>query len=455
MTKLELEVILIPKNTKQIKYFGIGDDMKSIKRDIYLNRLIARRENGMIKIVTGVRRCGKSYILFNLFQEYLLSTGVRKDQIITLALDEDWNRQYRDPDALAAFLQAAITNNKDMFYILLDEVQFAISEEEIRGNEPIRLYGILNGLLRRQNVDVYVTGSNSKFLSSDVLTEFRGRGDEVRIYPLSFAEFMSAYEGDKYSGFDEYSMYGGLPLVLSGKTDEEKGRYLIDLFENTYKKDVVERNHLRGDDVLESLTDILASSVGSLTNSKRLADTFCSHGIKVTDKTVSAYIGYLKNAFLISQAKRYDVKGKKYIDSPSKYYFTDVGLRNARLNFRQQEQTHILENIIYNELLVRGFNVDVGVVEHRVKDNDGKQLAVKLEVDFVCNKGSQRCYIQSAFAIPDREKMMQEQAAFERIRDSFKKIIVVQQHTKPWYNENGYLVMGAIDFLLDADSLNF
>ena len=342
-----------------------------------------------------------------------------------------------------------------MFYILLDEVQFAISEEEMRGNEPIRLYGILNGLLRRQNVDVYVTGSNSKFLSSDVLTEFRGRGDEVRIYPLSFAEFMSTYEGDKYSGFDEYSMYGGLPLVLGGKTGEEKGRYLIDLFENTYKRDVVERNHLRGDDVLESLTDILASSVGSLTNPKKLADTFCSHGIKVTDKTVSAYIGYLKNAFLISQAKRYDIKGKKYIDSPSKYYFTDVGLRNARLNFRQQEQTHILENIIYNELLVRGFNVDVGVVEHRVKDAVGKQFAVKLEVDFVCNRGNQRYYIQSAFAIPDREKMMQEGAAFERIRDSFKKIIVVQQHTKPWYNENGYLVMGVIDFLLDADSLNF
>ena len=409
----------------------------------------------MIKVITGVRRCGKSYILFHLFQNYLLSTGVRQEQIVSLALDDDRNRQYRDPDALATFLQTSTTNEKDIYYVLLDEIQFAISDDEMRGNEPIRLYGILNGLLRRENVDVYITGSNSKFLSSDVLTEFRGRGDEVRIYPLSFSEFMSAYEGDKYNAFDEYSMFGGLPLILSKKTDEEKGRYLIDLFENTYKRDVVERNHLRGDTVLENLTDILASSIGSLTTPKKLADTFCSHGIKVTDKTISAYISYLKNAFLISHAKRYDIKGKKYIDSPSKYYFTDIGLRNARLNFRQQEQTHILENVIYNELLIRGFNVDVGVVEHRFKDENNKQLAVKLEVDFVCNKGNQRVYIQSAFAIPDKEKMMQEQAAFERIRDSFKKIIIVQQHTKPWYNENGYLVMDVIDFLLNADSLDF
>ncbi len=428
--------------------------MKTIARDLYLKRLISRRENGSIKVITGVRRCGKSYLLFNLYRNYLLSTGVREEQIVSLALDDDANRQYRDPDALSAFLQAAVKDRGAMVYVLLDEVQLAISDEELKGGGPVRLYGILNGLLRRSNVDVYVTGSNSKFLSSDILTEFRGRGDEVRVWPLSFAEFMSAYDGDKVGGFAEYSMYGGLPLVIARKTEEEKSGYLIDLFENTYKRDVVERNHLRGDTVLENLTDILASSIGSLTNPKKLADTFCSHGIRTSDKTVSACIGHLKNAFLISEAKRYDVKGKKYIDSPMKYYFTDVGLRNARLNFRQQEQTHILENIIFNELLMRGFHADVGVVERRVKDESGKMRSSKLEIDFVCNKGSQRIYIQSAFAIPDRGKMMQEQAAFEQIRDSFKKIIIVQQPTKPWYNENGYLILNAIDFLLDPNSLN-
>lgn len=426
--------------------------MKTIDRDLYLKRLISRRENGLIKIVTGVRRCGKSYLLFELYRKYLLSTGVKEDKIISLALDDDANRKYRDPDELYAFLHSAIGDD-GMYYVFLDEVQLAVSDDEIAGGGPVRLYGILNGLLRRGNVDVYVTGSNSKFLSSDVLTEFRGRGDEVRVRPLSFAEFMSAYDGGKYDGFAEYSMFGGLPLVLSRRTDEEKSRYLIDLFESTYLRDVVERNRLRGDIVLEALTDILASSVGSLTNPKKLADTFRSHGIKTTDKTVSAYIGYLKNAFLVSEAKRYDVKGKRYIDSPMKYYFTDIGLRNARLNFRQQEQTHILENIIYNELVVRGFNVDVGVVERRVR-TDSRTTADKLEVDFVCNKGSRRIYIQSAFAIPDREKMIKEQAAFGQIRDSFKKIVIVQQPTKPWYNENGYLVMNVIDFLLDPDSLD-
>lgn len=428
--------------------------MKTIDRPLYLERLIARRENGLIKIITGVRRCGKSYLLFNLYRAYLLSTGVKEEQIVSIALDDDANRQYLDPNALSAFLQASIKNEDEMFYIFLDEAQLAISEEERKGKAHVRLYGILNGLLRRANADVYVTGSNSKFLSSDILTEFRGRSDEVRVRPLSFAEFMTAYDGDKYSGFAEYSMYGGLPLVLSRKTDEEKSRYLIDLFENTYKRDVCERYRLRGDTVLETLTDVLASSVGSLTNPKKLADTFCSHGIKTTDKTVSAYIGYLKDAFLVSEAKRYDVKGKKHIDSPMKYYFTDIGLRNARLNFRQQEQTHILENILYNELLTRGFNVDVGVVEHRVKDNGGKTLSVKLEIDFICNKGNQRIYIQSAFAIPDEEKMKQEQAAFEHVRDSFKKIMIVQQPTKPWYNEKGYLILNVIDFLLNPNSLN-
>ena len=426
--------------------------MQQIKRDRYIDRLIARRENGFIKVITGIRRCGKSYILFNLYAEYLRSTGVKESQIVALALDDERNRKYRDIDTLYDYLAAATSGNEKMYYIFLDEVQFAITAEEMKSGD-IRLYGVLNGLLRRSNVDIYVTGSNSKFLSSDVLTEFRGRGDEVRVYPLSFAEFMTVYDGDKYEGFDEYAMFGGLPLILSKHGDEQKSKYLSDLLEETYKKDVIDRYKLRGDTILDNLVDILASAVGSLTNPTKLADTFNSHGIKTNKNTIAAYIDYLKDAFILSMAKRYDIKGKKYIGSPYKFYFTDVGLRNARLNFRQQEQTHILENIIYNELLVRGFNVDVGVVEYRKRGEDGKITEVRAEVDFVCNKGSKRYYIQSAFAIPDREKMEQEQASFDRIDDSFKKIIVLQQHTKPWRNEKGYLIINVIDFLLDPDSL--
>ena len=426
--------------------------MQQIKRDRYIDRLIARRENGFIKVITGIRRCGKSYILFNLYAEYLRSTGVKESQIVALALDDERNRKYRDVDTLYDYLTAATSGNERMYYIFLDEVQFAIPAEEMKSGD-IRLYGVLNGLLRRSNVDIYVTGSNSKFLSSDVLTEFRGRGDEVRVYPLSFAEFMTVYDGDKYEGFDEYAMFGGLPLILSKHGDEQKSKYLSDLLEETYKKDVIDRYKLRGDTILDNLVDILASAVGSLTNPTKLADTFNSHGIKTNKNTIAAYIDYLKDAFILSMAKRYDIKGKKYIGSPYKFYFTDVGLRNARLNFRQQEQTHILENIIYNELLVRGFNVDVGVVEYRKRGEDGRITEVRAEVDFVCNKGSKRYYIQSAFAIPDREKMEQEQASFDRIDDSFKKIIVLQQHTKPWRNEKGYLIINVIDFLLDPDSL--
>ncbi len=424
-----------------------------IKRDKYINKLISRRENGLIKVITGIRRCGKSYILFNLYRDYLISTGVKENQIIAIALDDENNRRYRDIDLLYNYLISAVSDDKQMYYVFLDEIQFAITLEEMKSGD-IRLYGVLNGLLRRQNVDIYVTGSNSKFLSSDVLTEFRGRGDEVRIYPLSFAEFMSVYDGNKYDGFDEYSMYGGLPLVLSRKDDEQKSKYLSDLFEETYKKDVIDRYKLRGDTILDNIVDILASAVGSLTNPTKLAGTFNSNGIKTNKNTIATYIDYMKDAFIISQAKRYDIKGKKYIGSPFKFYFTDLGLRNARLNFRQQEQTHILENIIYNELLVRGFNVDVGIVDYRKRNVDGRQLEIKSEVDFVCNKGNRRYYIQSAFAIPDREKMEQEQASFDHIADSFKKIIVVQQHTRPWRNEKGYLIINALDFLLNPDSLD-
>ena len=327
-------------------------------------------------------------------------------------------------------------------YVFLDEVQFVDGFAKL-----------LNGLNRYSNLDIYVTGSNSKFLSTDILTEFRGRGDEVRVYPLNYAEFVSAFEGSKEEAWKNYYTYGGLPQILARKKDELKAKYLRDLFSKVYLADIVERNSLRGDVVMDTLVNILASSVGSLTNPSKLANTFASKGIKVSDKTIGAYIDYLQDAFLVSKAERYDIKGKKYIASPFKYYFTDVGLRNARLNFRQQEENHIMENIIYNELLVRDFNVDVGIVEYRTKNAEGKQEKVNLEVDFVCNKGSQRFYVQSAFSIPDREKMEQEQNSLVRINDSFKKIIVVKDDIKPWYNEEGILVLGLQQFLLQPESM--
>ena len=425
-----------------------------IERDLYLNKLIRKKKNGSIKIITGLRRSGKSYLLNNIFYDYLISTGVNKDQIIKLALDDDRNREYRNPDNLSDFLYSQITNETDTFYFLLDEVQFAISEEEIKSKEPIRLYGILNGLLRLKNVDVYVTGSNSKFLSSDIATEFRGRGDIIHVNPLSFAEFYSAYEnGDKYDAWDEYSTYGGMPMLLTMETDEEKAEYLSNLFKNTYIRDIIERNNLRGDVTIDTLVDVLASSIGSLNNPTKIANTFESNGINVSDQTIATYIEYLSDSFLIRKESRYDIKGRKYINSPFKYYFSDVGLRNARLNFRQQEQTHIMENIIYNELVMRGFNVDVGIIEHVVRDEDGKRTTKHLEVDFVCNKGSLRYYIQSAFSIPNAEKMAQEQASLDRIDDSFKKIIITQDRVKLWRNEKGYVIMNILDFLLKDNSL--
>lgn len=425
-----------------------------IKRDLYLNKLIRKKNNGSIKIITGLRRSGKSYLLNNLYYDYLLNEGVKKEQIIQLALDDDRNREYRNPDKLSEYLYSKITNETDKFYFLLDEVQFAISEEEIKSKEPIRLYGILNGLLRLKNVDVYITGSNSKFLSSDIATEFRGRGDVIHVNPLSFAEFYSAYKGgDKYDAWDEYSTYGGMPMLLSLETDEEKSEYLNNLFKNTYIKDIIERNNLRGDVAIDTLVEILASSIGSLNNPTKIAKTFASSGIKTVDKTISTYIDYLLDSFLIRKATRYDIKGRKYINSPFKYYFSDIGLRNARLNFRQQEQTHIMENIIYNELAMRGFNVDVGIIEHVVRDEEGKRTTKHLEVDFVCNQGNHRYYIQSAFSIPDAEKLKQEQASLDRIDDSFKKIIITQDRTKLWRNEKGYIIMNILDFLLKENSL--
>jgi len=416
--------------------------MEQIKRDMYLNRLIERRENGMIKVVTGIRRCGKSYLLFKLYYQYLLDSGVDASRILLIPLDDDDYEELRDSKKLSAYIKEQITD-EGVWYVFLDEVQMCRNFE-----------AVLNGLNRRENLDIYVTGSNSKFLSSDVLTEFRGRGDEVRVYPLSFAEYVSAYPGDKYDAWTDYYTYGGLPMILARKTDEMKSKYLTDLCRELYLKDIEERNHLKGDNVMAELVNVLASGVGSLTNPSKLSRTFASNGIIVSDKTLGLYLGYLQDAFFINKAERYDIKGKKYIGSPFKYYFTDVGLRNARLNFRQQEENHIMENIIYNELLVRGLNVDVGVVERFEKDENGKVVRKRLEVDFVCNRGSQRYYIQSAFAIPDAEKMQQEQNSLIHIGDSFKKIIVVKDKIKLWRNDKGIVIMGIMDFLLNPGSLD-
>lgn len=412
-----------------------------IERGGYVKALADRKNNGAIKVITGVRRCGKSYLLFRLYKKYLISTGVQNEDIIEIPLDDDDFEELRERKNLSQYIKNRIAENRT-FYVFLDEVQFCEGFESV-----------LNGLSRKENLDIYVTGSNSKFLSSDILTEFRGRGDEVRVYPLSFAEYLSVYNGEKNDAWREFMLYGGLPRILSCKSDEQKAKYLQDLFKSVYLKDVVERNHLKGDTVLESIVDFLASAVGSLTNATRLSNTFVSNGIMTNDKTVSSYISYLEDAFLIEMAERYDVKGRKYINSTKKFYFTDVGLRNARLNFRQQEPSHILENIIYNELLVRGFNVDVGVVEKHIKDSDGKQKNVQLEIDFVCNKGSSRYYIQSAYSVPDEAKMNQETASLDRISDSFKKIIVTQDDIKPWHTQKGYLVINILDFLLDEKSL--
>lgn len=424
-----------------------------ISRDRYLDKLIARMGNGMIKVVTGARRCGKTFLLFELFEDYLRSQGVDDIHIVEVVLDDMAYADMRDPERLYAYVKSRITNPTDRYYVLLDEVQYAISNEEMHGDEPPRLYGVLNGLLRMRNVDVYVTGSNSRMLSTDVMTEFRGRGDEIRVRPLSFAEFMQAYDGDAQHGWAEYVMFGGMPLTLSMRTDEQKTRYLESLFSETYLKDIVARNGLRKSQELDDLTDVLASSIGALTNPSKIRATFDSvlHS-SISVNTITQYIGYLEEAFIIEEARRYDVKGRKYIGSPKKYYFEDMGLRNARLGFRQVEQTHIMENIVYNELRTRGYNVDVGVVEQRSR-HDGEQYRKQLEVDFVANLGSQRYYIQSAYQLPTEEKITQEKASLLGIDDSFKKIILVRDVVKPARDDRGILTMSVYDFLLDANSL--
>ena len=412
--------------------------MKVVNRDIYLNKLINKRENGLIKIITGIRRSGKSYLLDPLFTDYLKSTGVKKDHIIKLELDREENLKYHDSKMLNEYIHSNIKDS-NMYYVILDEIQLVAGFEYV-----------LNGLLYEKNIDVYVTGSNSKFLSSDIITEFRGRGDQIKVYPFSFSEFITAYDGDKYEAWNDYVVYGGLPLILTKKTDEEKSQYLKELFEETYIKDIVERNNIQRVDILDALINMLASSVGSLTNPKKLYDTFVSYGEKeLSINTINSYLSAFEDSFIINKSNRYDIKGKKYIQTPQKYYFSDVGLRNARLNFRQQEETHLMENIIYNELLVRGYNVDVGVVEIR-EENIRKQL----EVDFVCNLGNKRYYIQSALALQNREKTIQEQKPLMNIGDNFKKIIVVKDNIKAWITEEGISVIGLQEFLLNQNSLD-
>ena len=413
-----------------------------IRRDIYLNKLIRKKGNGLIKIVTGIRRCGKSYLLFRLFHNHLSESGVDNAHIIEIALDDRMNKSLRDPDNMLAYIHKRINDDKQ-YYILLDEVQLLNEFEDV-----------LNSLLHIRNADVYVTGSNSKFLSSDIITEFSGRGDEIRVYPLSFREYMSAYNGTRDEAWDDYFNYGGLPLILSMPTDEDKANYLSGLFKKVYISDIVDRHKVRNKDELDELVDILASATGSLTNPTRLARTFRSVKNKtISDKTLKTYTDYLIDAFLVSKAVRFDVKGKKYIGSPVKYYFEDVGLRNARLNFRQSEENHIMENIIYNELRIRGYNVDVGVVECPTVSDNGKRGKRQLEIDFVATRGSEKYYIQSAFSMANEQKAEQERRSLNSIADSFKKIVIVRDNIKTRRDETGIVTLGLINFLMDENSL--
>lgn len=426
-----------------------------IRRDRYLERLISKQNNGMIKVITGIRRSGKSYLLFNLFYDHLLASGTPEDNIICIALDDVENEAYRDPYRLYSYIKERVQDNREQYYVLIDEAQYAISKEEMKNpDEPIRLYGVLNSLLRKSNVDVYITGSNSKFLSSDVMTEFRGRGDEIHISPLSFSEFYPASGQEKSDAWRDYLYYGGLPHILAESGGEAKSRYLENLNKEIYLRDMCERYGIRDEESMLILMKVIASAIGSLSNAQKISDTFRSSGNKViTMPTISSYLKYLQESFVVEKAERYDIKGRKYISTPSKYYYSDLGLRNALLNFRQFEETHLMENAIYNELIYRGYSVDVGVVETRV-DEGGKKVRKQLEVDFVVNQFNKRYYIQSAFLISDREKFEQEQAPLVKIPDSFKKIVVVGNNTPIWRNEEGITFMGIYDFLLNENSLD-
>lgn len=418
-----------------------GQKMKRIERKKYLDELVSLRHNGMIKVITGMRRCGKSYLLFDLFAPFLEQEGVLADHIIKVDFEDYRNRAMRNPDNLYAYVESRMTDD-EMYYILLDEVQMLGHFEDV-----------LNGLLRMRNADVYVTGSNAKFLSKDIITEFRGRGFEVRLRPLRFCEYMTAYPGGVHAGLNEYMMYGGLPQILSYAGEEQKVRFLKTLFDETYLKDIKERHEIRKDDDLEELVSIIASDIGCLTSANKLANTFRSKKKSLLSyDSVKSYIDYLCDSFLIEKATRYDIKGKRYVCSPYKYYFTDLGLRNARLNFRQVEKSHLMENVIYNEMRARGFNVDVGVVPTE-KREDGKRERGSLEVDFVCNLGSRRYYIQSAYRMGTDEKSAQERASLERVGDSFKKIIIVGEESPVTRDETGITTMSIYDFLSKEDAL--
>lgn len=430
-----------------------------INRDFYLNKLINKRENGLIKVITGIRRCGKSYLLFNIYHNYLVSSGINENQIIELALDETQNAKYRNPIELDKYIRELTKDKSTMFYVFIDEIQ---KVENIQNpyiddkDSKIGFVDTLLGLMKLPNVDLYVTGSNSRMLSSDILTEFKDRGDEIRVNPLSFKEFYLAFGGDKDSAWQEYLTYGGMPLAVTKKTHEEKSKYLKDLFTKTYITDVLDRNKIVKDkEVLEDLLNMASSSVGSLTNPTKLANSFATlKQVKISPATIGLYLDYFIDAFILNKAYRYDVKGKKYIDTPLKYYFTDIGLRNARLNFRQQEENHIMENIIYNELLYREFDVDVGVVEYNYKDEQGKSKRSQLEIDFVANKNSKRYYIQSALNIDTEDKKEQETKSLNKINDSFKKIVIVKDNIIPWHDERGILYIGIRQFLLEDDAMD-
>ena len=415
-----------------------------IKRDYYLNELISREKNGLIKIITGLRRAGKTYLLFTLFYKYLLNNGVDKSHIIDIALDDRTNKELRNPDNMLKYIKESIKDD-DEYYILIDEVQLMDEFEDV-----------LNSLMHIRNADVYVTGSNSKFLSTDVVTEFRGRGDEIHVYPLSFKEFFSVYDGSVYQAWDDYYNYGGMPFVVSCDTKKKKEDYVKSLFEKVYISDILERHKkIRNKEELDELLDILSSSIGSFTNPLKLSNTFKSEKNKIiSDKTISRYIDYFEDSFLISKAKRYDIKGKKYINSPQKYYFEDVGLRNARLNFRQTEESHVMENIIYNELKMRGYNVDVGVVEVYEPNKNGVTSLKNYEIDFIATQGDNKYYIQSALAMRNEEKAKQERKSLINVNDSFKKIIVVKDDVKPRRDDNGIMTIGIFNFLLNDNSLD-
>ncbi len=416
--------------------------MFEVSRTDYIETLKSKRHNGLIKIITGVRRCGKSYLLFTLYKRFLLENGVSEEQIIMLALDDFKNKKYLNPEMLYDYVTSRITDNRP-YYILLDEIQLVQEFESV-----------LNGFLHIPNTDIYVTGSNSKFLSSDIITEFRGRGDEIRVYPFSFSEVYSVIGGDKWETWSKYCRYGGMPQTLNIPITKDKETYLKNLFSQVYLSDIINRYSLRGEEEIEALTNIVSSSIGALTNPKRISDTFTSERkLKISQPTISKYLNYLEDSFLVNKAMRYDIKGRKYISTPMKYYFVDVGLRNARLNFRQNEETHLMENIIYNELLRRGFSVDVGIVN--VSESNTNTSRKQLEVDFVANMGSKRYYIQSAFELPTQEKVVQEKNSLINIDDSFKKIIIQKSPVEAWHDEDGLLRIGLMDFLLSPESIDW